>query len=82
MLTYPSLKVSVQTNKQINKQTNKQTNKPNVFISSRPPIVSPRSQEEIKPNGTWIPQDSKGECGKRLTTEQIIGGEIGLKLVV
>jgi len=42
----------------------------------RPPILSPRSQEEIKPNGTWIPQDSKGECGKRLTTEQIIGGEI------
>ena len=52
------------------------------LISSRPAILSPRSQEEIKPNGTWIPQDSKGECGKRLTTEQIIGGEIGLKFVV
>ena len=52
------------------------------LISFRPPILSPRSQEEIKPNGTWIPQDSKGECGKRLTTEQIIGGEIGLKFVV
>ena len=52
------------------------------LIYSRPTILSPRSQEEIQPNGTWIPQDSKGECGKRLTTEQIIGGEIGLKFVV
>ena len=75
MLTHPSLLCSF-------KQPNKQTKNPNVCIFSRPPIVSPRTQEEILPNGTWIPQDSKGECGKRLTTTTIIGGEIGLKLVV
>ena len=33
-------------------------------------------------NGTWIPSELKGECGRRLTTEQIIGGDTGLKHVV
>ena len=54
---------------------------PHSFFSTRDNHFY-KEAEEIKPNGTWIPQDSKGECGKRLTTEQIIGGEIGLKFVV
>ena len=33
-------------------------------------------------SGTWIPSELKGECGLRLTTEQIIGGDTGLKHVV